>query len=512
MSRTEEYVQQLLLLLLKQEDYVTLQELSHSLECSKRSIQNYLSRAEAWLLECNLEKVQIGKKQGKGILLEAAEEERCRLTEIVTSRDFSLQDEDMDRRLMILRSLVLSKDELTIQFFADHFYVSRSVILADLKWVDDWLSFYNLNLFKVPHRGIGIKGSEADKRAAIVGFFTQQPGNFRQQGTTKNIRMTTEGLKKLREVYSRKEIEVVCKAVEAAEKEFDFFLDRESFTVLVMHITISVSRMRHGCSLEQEAFDLQEELPLAERNVANAIAKSLEDSFSVQVSGVERVAIGMHLMSFNTISEYTSEEAPFAEKIEMLAYLLMERLSELTGKEFLHDKMLYFGLVFHLKNSIYLLKSGIHDSEEEISNWTPEGKELYSCVCESREIYRNYVGVEPDARECVCLTLHFLEACGRMKASKRVLLVSNLDILKRRELKKTLEEMVPQLHVAEQCTTFQRSLCCEEFYDFIITMHPLEKAKRPVADLSCKERVEWEEYLKGFCELGDYGKGQSMQQ
>lgn len=76
---TAKYLQQLLLLLLEQEDYVTLQDLSDSLKLSKRSIQNYLSRAEAWLLEHHLEHVRIVKKQGTGIRLLAESKERQRL-------------------------------------------------------------------------------------------------------------------------------------------------------------------------------------------------------------------------------------------------------------------------------------------------------------------------------------------------------------------------------------------------------------------------------------------------
>lgn len=500
MNRTEKYLQQILLLLLEQEGYVTLQELSDSLKLSKRSIQNYLSRAGAWLLEHHLEQIRIVKKPGTGIRLAADAKERQRLNEMVNSRNFTMLDESADRRQEILRSLLFSKDALTIQFFADYFYVSRSMILFDLEWVEDWLEAYRLTLFKTRHRGLEIKGDEADRRAAIASFFDLRPEAFREQGTAKNLRITAEGMKKLREVYSLKEIEAVCKAVDEAEKEFDFFLDRASFTVLVMHIIIGISRVRHGCLLNQDAKEAFGKPFLTEQNAADMIADSLEESFSIPISQAERNAIGTHLMSFNAITECLEKGDFFSEKIEMLAYDLMERLSALTGSPFLYDKMLYFGLVFHLKNSVYRLQNEPWRGENDFLDWIGEEQEIYSCIWEARELYQSYTGVTPDARECVCITLHFLDSQKRMKTSKRVLLVANVDILKRRELKERLENMLPGLCIVEQCTTLQLPLCREEAYDLIITMNPLEEGNKPVADLSHIEQTEWKTHLEKFFE------------
>lgn len=504
MNHTEKYLQQLLLLLLEQEDYVTLQELSDRLKLSKRSIQNYLSRAEAWLLERHLEHVQIVKKQGTGIRLLTDAKERQQLNGLVSSRNFTMLDENVDRRQEILRSLLFSRDALTIQFFADYFYVSRSIILNDLKWVEGWLETYHLTLFKARHRGLEIKGDEADRRAAIASFFDLKPEAFREQGMVKNLRITTQGLGKLREVYSLREIKAVCKAVDEAEKEFDFFLDRASFTVLVMHIIIGISRVRHGCLLEQETKDTFGKPFLTEQNAADVIADSLEKSFSIQISQAERSAIGTHLMSFNAITECLEKGDFFSEKIEMLAYVLMERLSALTGNSFLHDKMLYFGLVFHLKNSVYRLLNEPWKEEDDSFELNGEERELYSYVWEAREVYQSYTGVTPDTRECICITLHFLDSQKRMEVSKKALLVANADILKRWKLQAYLESILPGLCIIERCTTFQLPLCEEDSYDWIITMHPLEEGKRPVADLSHMEQSEWGAYLEKFLEKEIY--------
>ncbi len=162
--------------------------------------------------------------------------------------------------------------------------------------------------------------------------------------------------------------------------------------------------------------------------------------------------------------------------------------------------MFYFGLVFHLKNSVYRLQNESWRDENALFNWTREEQEIYSHVRDAKEIYQSYTGVVPDAREYVCITLHFLDSQKRMETVKKALLVANVDILKCRELQKHLEHMLPGLCIVERCTTLQLPLCQEETYDLIITMHPLEEGKKPVADLSHVERAEWKAYLERFLE------------
>ncbi len=107
--------------------------------------------------------------------------------------------------------------------------------------------------------------------------------------------------------------------------------------------------------------------------------------------------------------------------------------------------MFYFGLVFHLKNSVYRLQNESWRDENALFNWTREEQEIYSHVRDAKEIYQSYTGVVPDAREYVCITLHFLDSQKRMETVKKALLVANVDILKCQELQKHLEHMLPGL-------------------------------------------------------------------
>ena len=124
MRHSEENLQKILETLLKNDSdgFVTLDDLSQVLNISKRSVQNYLNKADSWLLEHDLPDVRIIKKQGYGIRLSVDFSERQKLASLIKSRYFTMLEGSVERRIEILRSLVFSKEELTIQFLADQFY------------------------------------------------------------------------------------------------------------------------------------------------------------------------------------------------------------------------------------------------------------------------------------------------------------------------------------------------------------------------------------------------------
>ena len=171
MRHSEKTMRKMLLALLEGNGFVTLSSLSQGLDISKRSVQNYLNKADGWLTEHELPNVRIVKKQGYGIRLDMDAADRQTLATLLNNQYFTMADGSANRRVELLRSLIFSREELTIQFLADSFYVSRFVILSDLDWAENWLGQYQLRLFKTQGRGIGIAGDEVARRSAIAGFF-----------------------------------------------------------------------------------------------------------------------------------------------------------------------------------------------------------------------------------------------------------------------------------------------------------------------------------------------------
>lgn len=500
MRHTEENLRKMLLTLQESDDFVTLDSLSRMLEISKRSVQNYLNKADVWLKEHDLPDVQIIKKQGYGIMLDIKPSDRQKLTTLLNSRYFTLADGSVERRIELLRSLVFSREELTIQFLADEFYVSRFVILSDLDWAENWLSNYNLKLFKTQRRGIGIVGDEVSRRAAIAGFFDLRELKEPVVGNTTEhtVRLAKERLQKMEEVYKETDIKKVCSIIEKAEKEFDFFMGSEYFTALATHITISVFRLRHGCEIQKEFLPPDGEFPQLEMNTARFIARRLEETFSIRLPASECAYICIHLMSYNAFQEQSEAERRVPENIEMLTLHLIEAVDAQIGGNFSSDKILFFGLVYHLRNSVYQQKEN-PGARLRVRTELPEAyQDLYDSVAGQSELYKEWGGVFPDRQELVALTLHFALSQERTTAKWRALLVTNTGVMIQQELREYLQEQLPQVKIIDTCSHYQFTVYPDNAYDFVISSGCLENVTKPVASIGHMTRRQMVQYLEEF--------------
>lgn len=493
MRHSEETMRKMLQALLESEDFLTLSDLSQRLDVSKRSVQNYLNKADGWLRDHDLPGVCIVKKQGYGIQLTLDPPGRQKLATLLSSQYFTLSDGSVDRRIELLRSLVFSREELTIQFLADKFYVSRFVILSDLDWAENWLAQYHLKLFKTQGRGIGLVGDEVSRRAAIAGFFDlcERGAPAAAGASGKAVRLAKERLEKMEEVYTEEDIRKVCGIMEEAENEFDFFMGSEYFTSLATHITISVFRLRHGCEIKKEFLPPEDEFPQAEMNTARFIAKRLEETFSIKLPESECTYICIHLMSYNAFQEQDARETSVPENIEMLAMQLIEAVDAEMGGNFSSDKILFFGLLYHLRNSIYQQKENPGARKTQIKTELPEAcRELYASVEKQSELYRRLSGVTPDRMELLSLTLYFSLSRDRTMVRWRALLVSNAGVIVQQKQRSWLQDGLPQIKIVDTCSTHQLPMYPGGSYDFIISMLPLEAGEKPIVSIAHMSREQ----------------------
>ena len=114
-------------LLINSEDYLTVKKISSLLGVSERTVHNDLDYLQ--------DKYEIIKKSGVGIRL---------------ASNNNLSDTEMslnDRRLDIIKKLILESSTVTINELKEKYYVSQSSILNDLKWIkNNFLQSYNASL------------------------------------------------------------------------------------------------------------------------------------------------------------------------------------------------------------------------------------------------------------------------------------------------------------------------------------------------------------------------------
>ncbi|QOX63768.1 PRD domain-containing protein [Anoxybacterium hadale] len=506
MNHFEERLKKILELLLQSDGYLTLDFLSQHVGISKRSVQNYMHKLEDWLSDIGLMNIVFHKKQGQGLRLLISDDDRRKLEDLLNGEKFSLFDEGVVRRLEMLKALIFSNDELTIQFFADQFYISRTAILKDLEWVSQWLSNFDLQLFKTQRRGIGIIGNEVSRRNAIAGFFDiyKTREQLLMTDFDSTSRISDEKLLRVKDVYPKIDNKPVFAIIEDAEKKFDFFLTNEFFVALVTHLIICIARLSSGKNVDECFLPPEGEYGRLERSTADYIASRIEKEFSLSFPESERIYICMHLMSYNTFNHHALRANPdeilkdIPKKIELLAICLIDYVDAQLGSSFASDKLLFFGILFHLKNSLERLEESIPINTIQRNEFSKKNLEIFNAVSKSSNLYEGICGVKPSEEELIILTMHFTLSQKRTIKKKKALLVCDSGISAGIMLCKYLSELSLDLEIVDVCSTYQYTYKAENEYDFIISTTPLRETRKPTADLSTVTKTNYGKFLEDY--------------
>jgi mannitol operon transcriptional antiterminator len=486
-------------LLLSSPEFMTLEALSVRVGVSKRSIQNYMSKVENWLEENALKETTLIRKQGLGIRLESSLSDRQKMEHLLGYQHLNIYSGDAKRRMEILKSLIFSEDEITIQNLVGQFYVSRSTILSDLDWASQWLAQYKLKLYKTQHRGVDIIGDEVAHRNAIAGFFNTYESGVISDFIAPQIlsRVNEKTLQKLTTAYPRDLVLKIGKIIENAEHAFDFILLDDFFVSLLTHMVIAILRIKSGKSMPKEFLPTDEVFPPLETKTAEFIAMRIRKVLGIELSAAEKAYICIHLIGYNAFS-WEQDCTPFPQKIEHLAISLIDAVDLSLHTNYAHDKMLFFGLCLHLKTAVYRLKVETHSTKSHGAELPENWMDAYNAVRAASGLYEQICGVAPDHEELLSITYFFLLSHRRYTNRIKTLLVSNLGILIRMRLMDELEQELPQLEIVDSCSSQQFSDWQNQHYALVITTDLLERCDKQLVDLSQTPRGEYRQAIESY--------------
>ena len=493
--------------------YVTLDLIAQRTGYSKRSVQNYLSDIDSWIIKNGLLHTKTVRKQGKGITIEADAADRLKIEKLLAGKSFSIYGDDNKRRLEIIKKLIVLENEITVRSLTGLFYVSRSTILSDLEWIREWLSPYKFELHIYSQRGqtgsdtpqrrrgITVSGSEFSHRNAIAGYFdlymSMETGA--EISTENRGRLHDKRLQDLMDIYPADTVEKVDNIIESSEKKFGFFLTDDYYTSLLTHLVISVSRFINGNTVSPEfAPPDDEEFPAYIQKTAEFIAGLLETVFCIKVSDMERAYICIHLVGFNALSAEQSVSAETPEKIKYLALELIKAVDSRLGARFISDELLFFGLCMHLKSKVFRLQKDVYHKRTSLYQLSNSDIAVYNAVSSAGGLFYDICGVEPDEEELLNITCYLLLSLHRNRSRPKALLICNEGIIERLELMSALGNEIPSIDIADCSTTYQLGFQAIGEYDFIISTEPLEHPEIPIVDLSATARSGYPAYIQNF--------------
>lgn len=476
-------------LLINNKDGMTINDIAKKLNVSNKTIRNDLAEVNKFIKQADLVMI---KKPGVGIKIEGTEERKLNILNDTKNKVNVIEAFSPEaRKNYILKRLFMSHTNLTMQELGDELYVSRVTIYKDLNAVEDWLLNYNLTLYKKPNHGIRIVGDEENWRNAISCLIALN----KEEDELKELldieytgKIDYKTIRKLKELIDLdyKQIE---KIVLEAEKELGIKFSDEAYVSLVMHIAISVKRLKDGNDIHLSQDILYNLQSKNEYPIAKKIAFEIGKAFEVELPETEIGYILLHILG-TKMQEKTPNEMNFNLEFDdenKLAVIMSRAIITIAERalsiNLSKDIQLLNGLILHLRPTINRLKYGL-TLRNPIINEIKEGyPEIFGAAWMTSVVFEKYLGVKIQEEEIGYIALHIGAAVERNKTLIRVLVVCTSGIGTSQLLAARLKKSFRQLEIIDIIPSMALEEKSLKDIDMIISTVPIRSSK-PVLNIS----------------------------
>ncbi|WP_394405204.1 BglG family transcription antiterminator [Streptococcus sp. 20-1249] len=382
--------------------YQTSRELAEKLALSDRTVRKYLNQMTQEIQDHG---AVIEMKYGHGykliienhsIFLEMFEQLHISKEELI---DVQVLEENTDREHYLLQQLFFKEIEIDTKSVMSELHISRTTVSTILARIRQRLKPYDLELRKTARGTYQVDGREQYKRRFIVDYFLTS--NFKHPLLT-NI--------KSQSFLSDLDLSQIAHLILEACKEGQLLISDYVLTNLLIHIALTIHRIRIGHMIADYPIEQTEQMQLAYR-VAERIIQDLTQILKLEFPKGETSNIALHLLT-KAKSQHQLEQVLPRESEEELSEILGVLDSEM-GSHFKDDQGLTNSLLTHLNPMLLRLKYHIrmeNPLREEIMESYPEFFELTKRHFQNW-IYLKEFQVSDD--EWAYLALHLIAAFER---------------------------------------------------------------------------------------------------
>ncbi|MFX0560289.1 transcription antiterminator [Tepidibacillus infernus] len=442
----------LLVFLLNNDQYVTIQELADLHQCSEKTIRNDFKIIDQWLQQKS--NGILIRKPNIGVYLQVDPFEKKKLLNEISKEKILTEDE---RKKEILKWLLRQEKEITIEDLVKQFYVSKSVIRKDLENIEKWLNRFGLQLIRKTKVGIKVEGEEKLRRFALSKIYDDW--------------------------FEPYEISLVKKHLLEFEQLFTFSFSDEAIKNLIIHILISIKRIKLGHYIKMDAENLKQIQNQKEYHVALQLAERLKKAFVINFPPAEIAFIASHLSGAKIRYDYLLLQEGALSQLDKViiqfAKELIEEVSKITGENFFNDQELFIGLAIHLQSALNRLKYHLSLTNPLASKIKKMYRYMFEVVISVIPFIQEKTNFFIPEDEISYIVLHFQASVekrnNRVGSNKKAIIVCHMGIGMSQLLKTKLERKFQSLQILDVVPASGLNKALEKNKpDFIISTIPIE--------------------------------------
>ena len=461
-------------LMLEESEYKPIRYFTEKLNVSDKTLQKDLKIIGNYISKFN---VKIDAKRGYGILIDSNASSNI---EFINNLNINLKEKNSvsvdQRRVEILKMLLLNSNSSTsINQLSEKYYVSKTSIVNDLKYIEEWLKKYNIKLSKTLE-GTKILGKETDIRKSIASLLEDILDQNNEEDKLPEItRIELSTFSALSNIFDLDSIMFIESIIWELEENLDYTISQPYYINLITHILICIKRLKEGNQIESKEDKIKLLDNLNEKvyeNVINLIGK-IEERYGVSINNEEIYYIYKYIVSSgfgNALDNNRLISENYINNSEEVTNMMIDIMSEFLNINLREDELLQKGLLLHIKPMLNRLNYDIQIKNPLLKEIKERFSEILGlCMLSIRLMspYYNITNISID--EISYIATYFQAAVERSVSSKRVLVVCHSGYGTSQLLATRLKRAFPQWTIVDIVSVHRLSEVDMTNIDFIVS-------------------------------------------
>ncbi len=268
------------ILLTAQHQYTTLAELADHLQVSQRTIQRELQKLEDICTQFNL---KIDKQAGRGMRLAGDGADFEKLESALLQVPSSELDPG-ERKILLLHYLMKENAVVKQSGLANEFQMTNAALSQLLDELEEFLNPYGVTIIRRRGYGIELSGDEKAKRRSLANLMMEELESSSiysiHEGQLFNQRTLDH---RVFSIVSRDEFDQVDRLIKPEISGLPYPLTDSAYVSLLLHICLSLERIRAGATVEHQEKLLAELKELPEYEIAKKITYLISETFDLKI-------------------------------------------------------------------------------------------------------------------------------------------------------------------------------------------------------------------------------------
>lgn len=387
----------------------SISSIAEFLHVSTRTIQRDLKS-----IEKILKKFDLSVENDNGLTILGTNNNFYRLIQElnkINPIDFSLEE----RRLLAYTKLLDAEGPIKLPSLANELGISITTLGTDLDELMVWLKTYDIKLHRKKGVGVEIIGSEEDKRNALVSFLLI---HFNEELIESLFLLSNDRLQndKILFYLNKDDLKIIDKVVYSYINQSPFKLADSDYIAFIIHICISLQRIKKGYTLSINKYDFTLNKNSEEFSLLNKICDDLANYFSIELNNHEI----SYFVSILRGSKIVEPENTYYDQILISRSVkkLIHDVSEQLNVDLSADFPLFQGLMAHMEPTIYRMNKGV----SHFNPLTEEIKQKYPLLfmAVEKSVNEVFANLSFSDSEIAYIVLHFGSALELKKEEVKV--------------------------------------------------------------------------------------------